>query len=239
MVEPVGAYLARSPGGLGSIGTVTERRGGAARPSVPELLAALLRGDEDAAFEMVEWALLETRSRTAVFADLLHPAQTELGNLWYLGRASSADEGRVAAAVRRIVRRLWPTPATRLVPEGSHCVLAVPRDDPHDIGVTMLALALQDHGWTTELVAPARVLADAVEVVAARRPNLLCLSAGHLPAPAQVEQTISAVRAVRVPVLVGGVAFNRAPELWRSVGADGLGTDVRVGVVLARRLCSR
>jgi len=40
-------------------------------------------------------------------------------------------------------------------------------------------------------------------------------------------------------VLVGGVAFHRRPDLWRRLGAAGLGTDVRVGVVLAGRLSGR
>ena len=235
----MGAYLAGLPGGLGTMGAVAERTARSPRPPVRELLSALLRGDEAAALEMAEEALLRTGSRTAVFADLLHPAQAELANLWYLGHVSSTDEGQVAASVRRIVRRLWPTPAIRSAPRGSRCVVAVPRGDPHDLGVTMLVLALQDHGWTTELVGPEGGLAQAVEAVATRRPKLFCLSAGHLPVPDEAERAIAAIRAARVPVLVGGAAFNREPELWRRLGADALGADVRVGVVLARRLCGR
>jgi methanogenic corrinoid protein MtbC1 len=217
----------------------TWRSGSAARFPVRELIGALLDGDGAEAYELAERVLVETRSRTAVFADLLHPAQAEVGNLWYAGRVSYADEVRVAGVVRRIVERLAPTPASRPVRSGSRCVLAVPHGDPHDVGLMMLSRALEDHGWSTELVGPARGMTDLPEIVAGRRPRLLCLSAGVLPALSQVERAIAAIKQARVPVLVGGVAFNRRPDLWRRLGADGLGTDVRVGVVLAGRLGGR
>lgn len=217
----------------------TWRSGSAARFPVRELIGALLEGDGVEAYELAERVLVETRSRTAVFADLLHPAQAEVGNLWYAGRVSYADEVRVAGLVRRIVERLAPTPAARPVRSGSRCVLAVPHGDPHDVGLMMLSRALEDHGWSTELLGPARGITDLPELVAARRPRLFCLSAGVLPALSQVERAIATIKQARVPVLVGGVAFNRRPDLWRRLGADGLGTDVRVGVVLAGRLGGR
>jgi methanogenic corrinoid protein MtbC1 len=211
----------------------------AARFPVRELLRALLDGDDDAAMGLVRRVLAVTGSRTAVFADLLHPAQAEAGNLWYTGAVSAADEVRVAAAVRRIVYRLDPTPVARPVRRGSRCVVAVGDDDPHDVGVMMLVRALQDEGWNTEVLDPHRGLRDLVDLVTSRRPRLVCLSGGVMPPLPQVERVVSAVRRARVPVLLGGAAFNRLPHLWEQMGADGLGTDVRVGAVLARRLAGR
>jgi methanogenic corrinoid protein MtbC1 len=217
----------------------TWKSGSAARFPVRDLIGVLLDGDGAGAYELAERVLLETRSRTAVFADLLHPAQAEIGNLWYSGRVSYSDEVRVASIVRRIVERLAPTPEGRSVRRGSRCILAVPHGDPHDVGLLMFARALEDHGWITEIVGPARGICDLVDIVLDRRPRLFGLSAGSLPALSQVERTIATIRRARVPVLVGGVAFNRRPDLWRRLGADGLGTDVRVGVVLAGRLGGR
>jgi methanogenic corrinoid protein MtbC1 len=220
--------------------TIERRRSGsAARLPVRELVNALLRGDDEAAQELAGNVLERTGSRTAVFADLLHSAQTEVGNLWYTGRVSYTDEVRVAATVRRIVERLPATPVSRPVPRGSRAVLAVPPGDPHDLGLMMLMLALQDHGWSTEVMCPVRTLCDVAEIVVASRPRLFGLSAGHLPPLPQVERAIGMIRRAQVPVLVGGVAFNRRPDLWRRLDAAGLGTDVRVGVVLAQRLASR
>lgn len=215
------------------------RPGSAARLPVTELIRCLLSGDDDGAHQLAERVRQETASRTAVFADLLHPAQAEIGNLWYAGHIGVADEVRVAAVVRRIICRLAPTPAARPVARGSRCVLAVPHGDPHDVGLMMLMLALQDHGWATQVIGPLSDLGDVAELVISRRPRLFGLSAGHLPPLRQVERAITAIKRAGVPVLTGGVAFNRRPDLWREVGADGVGTDVRVGVVLAQRLAGR
>ncbi len=204
-----------------------------------DLIGALLARDDVGAYEVAERMLVETRSRVAVFADLLHAAMTEIGNLWYTGRVSYVDEVQAAALVRRIAGRLAPTPAARRVAPGSCCVLAVPHGDPHDVGLLMLALALQDHGWSTELMGPLHGLGDVAEAVVTRRPRLFGLSAACLPALPELEGAVATIKRAGVPVLVGGVGFNRRPDLWRAIGADGLGTDVRVGVVLAHRLGGR
>jgi hypothetical protein len=217
----------------------TRRPGSTARFPVRELIGALLGDDVEAARDVADRVLDESGSRTAVFADLLYPAQVEIGNLWYTGFVSYADEVRVAAAVRRIVEGLPPTPVARPVPAGSSCILSVPRGDPHDLGLLMLTLALQDSGWTTTVLEPVRDLVDVARLVVERRPRVFGLSAGQLPPLPQVDRAIAAVRRARVPVLVGGVAFNRRPDLARRLHADGLGTDVRVGAVLANRLAGR
>jgi MerR family transcriptional regulator, light-induced transcriptional regulator len=217
----------------------TRRTGPAARFPVRELVGALVGGDDVESFEVTERTLRTTGSRTAVFADLLHPALVEIANLWYAGRVGAADEVRAASAVRRIVAGLPETPTARSVPAGSRCVLAVPPGDPHDLGLLMLMLALQDHGWRTEVMGPRTSLCEVADLVVARRPRVFGLSAGDLPPLPQLERALSAIGRAGVPVLVGGAAFARRPDLWHRLGATGLGTDVRVGVVLAGRFARR
>jgi hypothetical protein len=76
----------------------TRRTGPAARFPVRELVGALVGGDDVESFEVTERTLRTTGSRTAVFADLLHPALVEIANLWYAGRVGAADEVRAASA---------------------------------------------------------------------------------------------------------------------------------------------
>ena len=52
-------------------------------------------------------------------------------------------------------------------------------------------------------------------------------------------EVVEGLKDRRVPVLVGGAAFNRVPGLWRRLGADGHGVDARVSLVVARKLIGR
>src|SRR5262249_3465072 len=95
------------------------------RPPVQELAEAMLRGDVGEAADLADRFLARTRSRVAVFADLLQPAQYEVGERWYRGRASSGDEHRAALVLQRLVSILDPTPARAQVATTTRCLLAV------------------------------------------------------------------------------------------------------------------
>jgi len=201
---------------------------------VPALVEALLRRDEDAALGIAERYVSRVGSRTAVFADLLQPAQAKLAELWYRNEIHSADELRAALIVARLVPGLPATPSIQQAGLEHHCLLVVAKGDGHVLGVWMMGLALLDDGWEVELIEEASDR-DVAFALAARRPRFLGLSSGYLPSSRPVSRLVALARAHRVPVLVGGPAFNRAPELWRQVGADGHAMDSRMGVVLARR----
>jgi methanogenic corrinoid protein MtbC1 len=100
----------------------------------------------------------------------------------------------------------------------------------------MFAQALEDDGWSVELLDSDCEPEDLPELVERTRPRLVGLSAGYLPSPHRMAVAVHTIRELQVPVLVGGAAFNRTGELWRRVGASAHGPDPRIGTVLARRL---
>jgi methanogenic corrinoid protein MtbC1 len=221
----------------GAIAPGTSWRG--RRPPVRSLAEAMLRGDVGEAEDLAGQFLARVRNRTAVFADLVQPAQNEVGDLWYRGQIGIGDEHRAASVVERLVSQLPPTPSRSPVPAGARCLLTVMPGERHTIGLSMVALALEDDGWKVELLDRDCEPEDMAGLVDRTRPRLVGLSAGYLPTPNRVAQVVGAIRALSVPVLVGGAAFNRAGDLWRRVGASAHGPDPRIGAVLARRLARR
>jgi MerR family transcriptional regulator, light-induced transcriptional regulator len=209
------------------------------RSPVPGLVAALVGGDEDRALAIARDTLRAVRSRTAVFADLIQPAQYEIGELWYSGSIGVAVEHRATAIVEKIVASLEPTPSSRPVPSGASCVLAAVGDEQHVVGLRLLQLALEDDGWSVEQLGGRTPVEELVAYVARRRPAFVGLSASYLPSMRAIRQSVERMKGRRVSVLVGGAAFNRVPGLWRRVGADGHGVDARVSVVLARKFIGR
>ena len=83
-------------------------------------------------------------------------------------------------------------------------------------------------------------LLTAMEILCTRvRADLVVLSAALAPQLARVRESVAAVRELDgapVKVLVGGVAFAEAPELWRRLGADGYAPDAERALALGARL---
>jgi methylmalonyl-CoA mutase cobalamin-binding subunit len=148
-------------------------------------------------------------------------------------------EHRATAIVEEIVEDLAPTPSDKPVRPGTSCVLAAVGDEQHVVGLRVLQLALEDDGWSVEQRGGRTSVEELAAFVAGRRIALVGLSAGYLPSTRAIRNSVAGLKARRIPVLVGGAAFNRVPGLWRRMGADGHGLDARVSVVLARRLVAQ
>jgi 5-methyltetrahydrofolate--homocysteine methyltransferase len=196
----------------------------------------MLRGDAGTAGDLAGQFLARVGSRLAVFADLVQPAQGEVGDLWYRGEICMDDERRAACVLEDLVGTLPPTPSRCRVSEGTRCLLTVLPGERHTLGLGMFALALQDEGWEVETLDNDCAPEDVPDLVERTRPQVVGLSAGYLPSVHHMAHVVGAIRRLSVPVLVGGAAFNRAGDLWRRVGASAYGQDPRIGTVLARRL---
>src|SRR5207245_1440402 len=150
-----------------------------------------------------EQFLARVCSRVAVFADLVQPAQYEVGDLWYRGHIGIGDEHRAARVLERVVAMLPPTPARAPVGDGARCLLTVMPGEQHTLGLWMFALALEDDGWDVELVDHECEPEDLPGLVERVRPRLVGVSAGYLPAAHRLGQVVGAIRRQAVPVLVG------------------------------------
>ena len=206
------------------------------RVPVRPFLDALLAGDQSGAQEAAAAALGMVGTRVALFCDLIQPAQYEIGELWYAGRIGVADEHRATAIVEKVVRSLPATPSQSPIPPGNRCVLAALGAEKHVLGMRLFELALQDDGWTTRSLGGQVELDAVIHEVRTRPARLVALTAAFLPAARPLQSAITAIKTTGAKVLVGGPAFNRIPDLWVRVGADGHGGDARVGIVLARRI---
>jgi methanogenic corrinoid protein MtbC1 len=200
---------------------------------------ALLTHDETAVYARCDDDAQRCQSRVTVFADLLQVAVKEIAERWYRGSVGGAEETSAAILVASAAERLAPTPAVKSVPAGSRCLLILQPGERHVLGLRMLSLALEDEGWMADIVSGPdwRRCLELLE----RRPlpRFVGISVGNLHSRLGLTKAIQVIGAFGLPVLVGGSAFNRSPDLWWRVGASAYGPDARVGVVLARRFAVR
>ncbi len=208
------------------------------RSRTRSFLDALLKGDPASAYRVADEELADRGSRAAVFADLIHPAQYEIGELWYRGLIGVADEHRATALVESIADRLPPTPTEKPLLD-FRCVLAAVGAERHVIGLRLLAAAMADDGWDVTVLGRHTSIEELLAAVDRVSPQLVGLSAGYLPDLEPIKRAVRLIKERRIPMLVGGAAFNRTPSLVEQVGADAHGIDARVALTLARRLVGR
>ena len=123
---------------------------------------------------------------------------------------------------------------------GRVLVTACAPGEIHELGMRMVADFFEMEGWDTyHLGANCRPRRWSL-IVAQRQPDLLGLSATmtfHLEGVAAMVRALRANQETRgVRIMVGGHAFNREPELWRDIGADGYARDAESALTAAERL---
>jgi MerR family transcriptional regulator, light-induced transcriptional regulator len=203
-----------------------------------EYLHALLCGQRHVASENILRAVGQGVTVKEIYLHVLLPAQYEVGRLWQLNELSVAQEHYCTAAAQLIMSQLYPyifASERRTGTLVSTCVAG----GLHEIGLRMVTDFFEMDGWNTFYLGanmPARAV---VETVTQRQAHLLCISAATstcLRAAGELIQRVRADPACRnVKVLVGGLPFQLAPELWRTMNADGCASSAQEALVLAKQ----
>ena len=124
-------------------------------------------------------------------------------------------------------------------PNGKTVIAASVAGNVHDIAVRALSDLFEVAGWRSVCLGadvPPSEVADAAGYFEA---DLVVLSAALSTQLETVEKSIQAVRehsSRDVKVMVGGIAFTGAPDLWRRLGADGYSASGADAVALGGEL---
>jgi methanogenic corrinoid protein MtbC1 len=192
-----------------------------------QYLQLTLEGRSADAVRKLLQAVAEGLDVKSAYVDVLLPAQREIGRLWHANEVSIAEEHLVTATTRDAMAVLLhtskPAPAN-----GATLVAACVPGNIHDIGVCALTNLFQLAGWRTIYLGADVPVADLPSSVEYFQADLLLLGSTlstHIQPAANAIQKIRAELERPVAVLVGGAAFNEAPDLWRTLGADGYAAD--------------
>lgn len=203
-----------------------------------EYLQKILEGNAAEAVSVVSRAAIKTLTPQAVYMQVLLPAQREVGRLWHAGELSVAQEHMVTAVTQRamsvVISQAAPAPAN-----GHTAVVAAVSGNVHDIGLRALADMFQLAGWRVIYAGSDVPMLDLPALLGFYEADLLMLGATlatHIP---RIEQSIAAIRERcerPVRILVGGAAFDDAPELWSRIGSDGYAAGIDEALALGARL---
>lgn len=201
-------------------------------------LQRVLSGDAPGATDEVLRAVAGGLPIRSAYLGVLIAAEREIGRLWHAGQVSVAEEHLVSFAIQRTMAALLHQSLVG-VPNGKTAVFAAIENNAHDIGLRAAADLYQLAGWRTIFLGADVPLEDILAMLDVFAADVLLLGvvlARQLPTAAETIRLVHQRRERKTLVIVGGAAFDDAPLLWETLGADGYAADLAAVEPLGARL---
>lgn len=193
----------------------------------PGYIAAMLEGVERfdaAALDAVYNDALSLYPIERVSSHLTTPVLERLGAAWPQGEASIAREHFFSNFLRNKLGARFQH--LNALGQGPRLVAACPAGEHHELGLIQFALAAAGQGYRLVLLGadvPATEIAAAARIAACRA---VVLSASAQMPPTDLGEQLAELGALTsLPILVGGAASLRSPQVILAAGARPLGTD--------------
>ncbi|MBL8114145.1 MAG: cobalamin-dependent protein [Acidobacteria bacterium] len=225
---------------------VSEEAGGDEVPGASRLdlsrqmfTQAALAGNRKAALTVVREALRTGSTITDVYVDVLQPSQYEVGRLWERNEITVATEHVATAVTQSVLAQLYPELGTSTVRRGPAIVTGI-EGELHQVGGHMLADVLEADGWDVRFLGTNLPADGVLRLAKDTAPRIVCISATmlfNLPAVVSLIEALRTQGPRPAPrIVVGGGLFRHAPDLWKEIGADGFGADLRAGIEVMREV---
>lgn len=208
------------------------------------LLHLLQRDDQRAAALALE-SLRGGLKLTDVYERIVAPALQEIGRMWQLQEASIADEHFCTSATRSIIAQLRSAAQGRPA-DGRRALCLSVGGDRHDIGIRMVADALEMDGWKVEFLGadvPATEVVLTIEDAANDPSRAFHLVLAGAATPLSIRSVMDLVDSLQasadgkqVPLIVGGGCFAFDRHLATAIGATTSAASLTDAVDAAARL---
>ena len=153
----------------------------------------LTEGDEEETAAALISAYLHGQSLASLFDRVVTPAMHQVGDLWYRGELTIADEHlatRTAiAALQKLRSVIHISP-----PNERRALVCGIEGDLHELPVHLSHSLLEADGWDVINLGPNTPFFALSEVLAKHRPELLCISAKLIPDPDRLVRDYAQVR---------------------------------------------
>ena len=179
-----------------------------------QLVERLLAGDENGAFQLLEDSMASGAEAEEVYLDFISPALADIGQRWFDGEITVADEHVASSILLRIIGRLGSRTASRGRTKGT-ILLAVVSNDHHGMPSALLRDVLRSRGYNAIDLGPDTPPESILE--RARDTNDLVAIGLCATIPGNddiVSVTLSVLsEGIEAPIVVGGGAFTGADHI--------------------------
>ncbi|MEI8029391.1 MAG: B12-binding domain-containing protein [Comamonadaceae bacterium] len=173
-----------------------------------QYLSALLAGNRAECARIVQELVSAGTQLKHLYTDLFRRSQYRVGELWESQRISVAVEHLATAITERMLSLVHPLVLSGAARDRT-IIIACVADEYHQLGGRMIADFCELRGWRAPFLGANTPLADLLQLIEERRPNLLGLSLSiffNLPSLLKALDAVS-IRFPDLPILVGGQAF--------------------------------
>ena len=207
--------------------------------SVLEKIAeAVLDGDEQAASQLVQTALAESRPAKQILDQGLLAGMTEVGRRFRDGEYFLPEVLVAAEAMKKAMDVLRPSLSAQGVRAEARAVIGTVRGDLHDIGKNLVATMLASAGFEVEDLGVDVSPEQFIEACHREPAQLVALSALLTTTMSEMRKIAERIRQSLAPsprILIGGAPVTQ--HYADEIGADGYGRDAATGAEVAKRLC--
>jgi methanogenic corrinoid protein MtbC1/DNA-binding XRE family transcriptional regulator len=206
-------------------------------PSQQRYLRALLDGDSNAATRIVHELIAKRATVADIYLEVLAPGMFQIGELWCDGKVNVAQEHlatQITLGQMDKLRLIQSAPRSLSYRVMVCCV----EGEHHFIAARMAADLFQMEGWHVDFLGPDVPTAALIEIVSARRPNLLALST---TLQSNLRRTRALIKKIRklpaVPyIIVGGRATLGDNSGKNKIQGIETAANVIEGVTLAKKI---
>lgn len=174
---------------------------------LPQVVAALVDGDEARMAALVTGLYLAKRSLASISDQFLQPAFEQIGKRWEVGELEVYAEHRAVVVAQNALYQLR-TFLPRPDPEAPLAVSATLSGDPYVLPISIIELVLRDIGWRSIVLGPNHPRATLCAALGELRPRLACINVSFIPDRKRLHEDVEAIYAVAselgIAVAIGG-----------------------------------
>ena len=168
-----------------------------------------------------------------------------IGRLWQLNQISVAQEHFCTAATQHVMTQLYARifSSEQKRRDGARAVAMCVGGELHEVGLRIVTDVLELEGWQTWYLGASMPPGAAVQLCVDQRATVMLISATLPPHLERVEEVVRIFRSrpelAAAKIVVGGRAFRAAPDMWRTIGADGYAVNADDCLALLERITAR
>lgn len=215
-----------------SIASLRREKGIAAGPTLPspkkrrapsissseKFKELILRGEEKEAAALLIHGYMEGQALSTLFDKTITEAMHEVGELWFRGTITIADEHLASRVVLNALQQMKGVVASA-GPSGMKAICCSIEGDLHELPVHLAEIILETEGWDTRNLGPNTPLFSLREMVTQQRPQLVCICARSIAdldrATAEYAQLRKVTTKLKASVVIGGEGFRDPAILQR------------------------